>query len=47
VWPRAAEAAPGPRLEDIEDEADRQEYLDSLMERYDALRELTQREARR
>lgn len=36
-----------PEVVDIEDEADRQEYLDSLMERYDALRELTQREARR
>lgn len=47
VWSPEAEAEPGLRLEDIEDEADRQEYLDSLMERYDALRELTQREARR
>lgn len=47
VWSLEAEAEPGLRLEDIEDEADRQEYLDSLMERYDALRELTQREARR
>jgi hypothetical protein len=47
VWSLEAEAEPGLRLEDIEDEVDRQEYLDSLMERYDALRELTQREARR
>jgi hypothetical protein len=46
-WSPEAEPEPGPRLEDVEDEVGRQVYLDSLMQRYDALRELTEREARR